>query len=55
MTAQIAVHTAEIARLRAITDEHNREAVIAAQTMASKADVQRVSDQVMALRLGTRP
>lgn len=44
-------HDAEIALLRAAAEAHNREAIIAAQNGVTKADFQRLDDEVTALQM----
>jgi len=54
LAAETASNTREIERLRAANEEHARSDIKIAETMATKADVQRVSDQVHALALELR-
>ena len=41
---------AEIARLRTAAEEHNRESLVMARTLATEVDLQRVEDKVTALQ-----
>lgn len=54
LTAETSANTREIERLRAAGDARATADVRIAETMATKADVQRVSDQVQALALELR-
>jgi len=54
LTAQTTANTREIERLRAAGEARAVSDVRIAETMATKADVQRVSDQVQALALELR-
>lgn len=54
LTAETSANTREIERLRAAGDARAVADVRIAESMATKADVQRVSDQVQALALELR-